>query len=303
MTIEFTPVARLAVDNRIGECPLWDDRTQSVHCTDIPSGRFWSWEFGTAQFCSFALRENLASIALTDTPGVFIGAFDKGFARFDPVHDSFEPLADIEAGHSHLAMNDGRVDRAGAFWASTKDIGKPNARAPGGKLWRLDGPGRATPFLGGLAVPNGIAFTGDGRSMFVADSEKGVIWKFALDARDGPIGCAPFAQTPSGVKPDGACVDAEDRYWSAHWGAGAVVCYNPGGTVAARLDLPVSQPTCVAFGGPDLDHLIVTSARDGLSPDALKREPLAGSLFVYRTNARGRREDRCTHNSTQALAA
>ncbi len=176
-------------------------------------------------------------------------------------------------------------------------------RALGGKLWRLDPPGLAVPFLGGLEVPNGLAFTGDGRSMFLADSEKGAIWKFALDAENGPIGCAPFAQTAQGVKPDGACIDADDRLWSAHWGGGAVVCYNPDGSVAAQLDLPVSQPSCVAFGGPNLDHLIVTSAREDLSPEALKREPLAGSLFVYRTNVRGRREDRCIGDFARAIAA
>lgn len=303
MTIEFTPVAHFAVANRIGECVLWDDRTEIAWWTDIPSCRLWSWRFGGERPCSYALPESLASMAITGTPGVFIGAFESGFARCDPVRGTFERLAEIEAEYPHLAMNDGRVDRAGNFWASTKVVGAGSGLAPGGKLWRLDGPGRATSFLGGFEVPNGIAFTGDGGSMFLADSEKGAIWKLAFDRHDGPIGCAPFAQTPPTVKPDGACVDAEDRYWSAHWGGGAVVCYATDGTVVARLDLPVSQPSCVAFAGPELDHLLVTSACDGLSPEALAREPLAGSLFVYRTNTHGRREDRCTGDFTYAMAA
>ena len=303
MSIVFDLVETLLVGNTIGECPLWDDRTETVYWTDIPARRFWSWQFGTALFSSVALPEKLASMALTDTPGVFIGAFDKGFARFEPASGSFEPLVHIERQHPRLAMNDGRVDRTGTFWASTKLVGEQPDRDSSGKLWRFDGPGRATPFLGGLLVPNGLAFGGDGRSMFLADSEKAAIWKFALDREDGPIGCALFAQTAPGVKPDGAGIDADDRYWSAQWGGGAVVCYDTDGTIVAQLDLPVSQPSCVAFGGPQLDHLIVTSAREGLAPKALAREPLAGSLFVYRTNVRGRREDRCTGDFAQAMAA
>ena len=303
MSIAFGLGHTLPVGNTIGECPLWDDRTETVYWTDISSRRFWSWQFGGENPASYALPENLASMALTGTPGVFIGAFEKGFARFDPACGSLERVVDIEIRQRHLVMNDGRVDRAGNFWSSTKLVGEKPASGPGGKLWRLDGPGRAMPFLGGLEVPNGLAFTGDGRSMFLADSEKAAIWKFALDREDGPIGCALFAQTAPGVKPDGACIDAEDRYWSAHWGGGAVVCYDTDGTIVAQLDLPVSQPSCVAFGGPQLDHLIVTSAREGLAPEALAREPLAGSLFVYRTNVRGRREDRCTGDFAQAMAA
>ena len=303
MSIAFDLVETLPVGNTIGECPLWDDRTETVHWTDILARRFWSWKFGTALFSSVALPEQLASMALTEMPGVFVGAFDKGFARFEPARGSFEPLVDIEARHPQLAMNDGRVDRTGTFWASTKLVGEQPDRGSSGKLWRFDGPSHASPFLGGLLVPNGLAFTGDGRSMFLADSEKAAIWKFALDREDGPIGCALFAQTAPGVKPDGGGIDAEDRYWSAHWGGGAIVCYATDSTVVAQLDLPVSQPSCVAFGGPLLDHLIVTSAREGLSAEALAREPLAGSLFVFRTNVRGRREDRCTGDFAQALAA
>ena len=53
------------------------------------------------------------------------------------------------------------------------------------------------------------------------------------------------------------------------------------------LELPVSQPTCVAFGGPNMDILFVTSATEGLTPEQKASEPLAGSVLIYQTGARG----------------
>ena len=63
--------------------------------------------------------------------------------------------------------------------------------------------------------------------------------------------------------------------------------YAPDGRIEGQLELPASQVTCVAFGGAALDHLFVTSAREGLSGEQLAGEPHAGDLFVYRINASG----------------
>jgi len=53
--------------------------------------------------------------------------------------------------------------------------------------------------------------------------------------------------------------------------------------------MPVSRPTSVAFGGPNLDVLYVTSMRLGLTNDQLKQQPAAGSIFaVTGLRARGK---------------
>jgi sugar lactone lactonase YvrE len=43
----------------------------------------------------------------------------------------------------------------------------------------------------------------------------------------------------------------------------------------------------MAFGGRELDLLFVTSAREGLAAEALRQQPHAGDLFVYRVDVRG----------------
>jgi sugar lactone lactonase YvrE len=49
----------------------------------------------------------------------------------------------------------------------------------------------------------------------------------------------------------------------------------------------VSRVTCPAFGGDDLRTLYITSAREGMTPEELEREPLAGSIFSVRVDVPG----------------
>jgi sugar lactone lactonase YvrE len=60
-----------------------------------------------------------------------------------------------------------------------------------------------------------------------------------------------------------------------------------GGEELMRVELPTQHITNVAFGGPDLDTLYITSACSGLKPAERQAQPLAGGLFAVRTTARG----------------
>ena len=89
-------------------------------------------------------------------------------------------------------------------------------------------------------------------------------------------------------------MDAEGYIWNAQWGASQVVRYSPEGEVDFVLPLPVSQPTCVAFGGPRLDRLFVTSATQGFDEQTLSAEPEAGNVLVFQTNISGIADARFT---------
>lgn len=286
----MTPLHVFEVQNQLGEGIMWDVRTQSAVWTDIESSRFWQWQPG-GEPESFALAQRLGSIALTDKPGRYIGAFETGFAAFTPATGAFEMLAPVTADHAHLRMNDGRVDRSGTFWAGSMAEARGD---PLGSLWRYDGGGNATPFLGDIKIPNSLCWNRDGTSMYFADSPRQTIWRYAFDAVHGPVGEPEVFATTTGERyPDGSCIDAEDHLWNAQWGSGEVVRYRPDGRIERRVKLPVSQPSCPAFGGPNLDLLMVTTARADLSPEQLTEQPLAGALFVYQTDVIGLPEMIC----------
>ena len=287
----MTPLHVLDVKNILGEGVLWDARLNSAVWTDIQSSRFWQWQPGSEP-ASFALSQRLGSIALTETPGTYLGGFDGGFAHFTPATGAFDMLAPVTADHAHLRLNDGRVDRSGTFWAGSMAEAKGSLL---GSLWRYDGGGQATPFLGDIKIPNSLCWSRDGTQMYFADSPRQTIWRYAFDPNDGPVGNPEvFATTTGNRYPDGSCIDAEDHLWNAQWGSGEVVRYRPDGSIERRIALPVSQPSCPAFGGADLNLLMVTTARDGLTADVLAAQPLAGALFIYETDVTGLPETICT---------
>lgn len=81
------------------------------------------------------------------------------------------------------------------------------------------------------------------------------------------------------IFPDGSEVDAVGYIWNAQWGGGQVVRYRPNGQVYLTLTLPVTNPTSIAIGGPNMDWL--TIAKHSLSAEQLSNESQAGDVFIY----------------------
>ena len=278
------------VANMLGEGVLWDQRTQKLQWTDIESSCLWQWDMDAPPI-RFDLPERLGSFALTPDPEIYLGAFESGFARFSVTKPLFEMVAPITQATPHLRMNDGRTDRTGKFWAGSM---AEAAGTPLGSLWRYDGNGHASAYLHDIRIPNSLCWNSAGDIMYFADSPRNSIWAYDFDPVTGPVGQPRiFAQTPPGIHPDGSCIDAEDCLWNAQWGAGQIVRYRPDGSIERQLSLPVSQPSCVAFAGPDLDLLCITTARVDLDEAALAKQPLAGALLVYKIDVTGLHEDIC----------
>ena len=80
---------------------------------------------------------------------------------------------------------------------------------------------------------------------------------------------------------------AEGFVWNAHWEGSRVVRYAPDGSIDRVVEVPVSRPTCPAFGGKDLKTLYITSAREGMTHEQLAKEPLAGSVFAIDVDVPG----------------
>lgn len=59
--------------------------------------------------------------------------------------------------------------------------------------------------------------------------------------------------------PDGATVDSEGRGWVAIFGGCKVAAFTPEGALERVVDLPVSLPGSVMFGGRNLDQLHVAT--------------------------------------------
>jgi sugar lactone lactonase YvrE len=192
-------------------------------------------------------------VAATGTGIALIGAGAAGAAG--EVHW----LARPEDGAPHrMRMNDGVADPSGRFWAGSMAY---DTAEGAGALYRVDVDGSVHRVVGELTVPNGPAFTPDGELMYLADSARGVIYRYPVDPRTGGLGRHTEFATVAGGSPDGMTVDAEGYLWSAIWGAGEIRRFSPTGSVDRVLAIPAGQPTSVCLSG---GRLVATSATVGL---------------------------------------
>jgi xylono-1,5-lactonase len=188
-----------------------------------------------------------------------------------------------------VACNDGKVGPDGALWLCTDDLAE---REPRGVLWRIAPDGTASLVDAGFVVGNGPAFAPDGRTMYLADTMARRVLAYDLVPELGEVRSrrvfATFAEDVG--FPDGMTVDAAGFLWVAHWGGGRITRYDPEGTVERVVPMPVPNVTSLAFAGPELTTLFVTTAREGMTEADLARCPGAGGLFALETDVQGRVE-------------
>lgn len=272
-------------NDRLGECPIWHAGEQALYWVDSrgPEIRRASLADGACQSQRF--DKVIGSIAFR-TRGGLIAAMADGIHAVDFEHGSHFPLLDPEPGQPENRFNDGRCDRLGRFWAGTMN---DTRRDPTGALYRIAPDLAATRIRGEVIVPNSIAWSPDDRTMYFADTYRLEIMAFRFSLADG-VAEAPrlFASTKGHPgRPDGSAVDADGCLWNAEYGGGRLVRYAPGGRIDRTVALPVSQPTCCCFGGPDFGTLFVTSATQRLTEAELAAQPLAGSVFAFRPGVTG----------------
>lgn len=179
-----------------------------------------------------------------------------------------------------MRMNDGVADPHGRFWAGAMPYdGTPGA----GRLVRVEPDGSVQVVLDGLTIPNGPAFGPDGATMYLADSARGVILRYRVEA-DGGIGePAQVFATVEDASPDGMTVDADGCVWSALWGGRRLHRYSPGGELIDVVPVPVAQPTSIALSARAPHRIVVTTATHGLAGPG----PLDGATLVAPTTVAG----------------
>lgn len=274
----------------LGECPLWDGRAQCLWWIDIRAPALRCFDSAHNTVNSWPMPDMLGSIALTDDSHRLLLALRSRLALFDPTSGVFETLAEPHFADPNLRFNDGRCDARGRFW-----VGSMNniTRGPEGCLYRYDHKHGLVEEARGICIPNSLAFSPDGRTMYFADSLRHTIYAYGYDPATGTMGEARvFAVSEPPAFPDGSAVDAEGFVWNAEFNGGRLLRRSPDGRLDRVVNLPVRRPTCCAFGGPDLDILYITTTSQNMSEAERAAEPLAGALLAIDVGVRGLPERR-----------
>lgn len=292
MTSDFVAIAK--VGDQLGECVLWDDEVGLVRWLDIAGKRLWQLDTANGFAQPALVLSRPACMAMTNDPQTLLVGFEGGLAYLDITSGQTQHICEVEADKPYTRLNDGRCDRNGNFVFGTFDEVEFRPR---GKWYRYTAQERLEMLsLPPVAIPNSLCFSLDGRRLFFSDGVSRAIQCCDYDASSGRIeNLRVFVEVSNGY-PDGSTVDSEGYIWNAEWGNSRVVRYRPDGVIDRVIPTPVSQPTCVAFGGQALDTLYLTSARIGLSAEHLVEEEDAGALFQLRlSDVVGLRESRWGH--------
>lgn len=271
----------------LGEGPWWDARANELLWVDLRIGRIHAFTPSTGTDTSFEVRESVGMVARRRSGGL-VCAVARGVMFVERDGSRARLAVDVEGALHHLRMNDGACDAAGRLWVGTMAVDLTPRQ---GSLYRVETNLGVTVQRAGVSVSNGLDWSPDGRTFYYTDSTTRSIDAYDFDVSTGDLSNRrTLVQMRDPVAtPDGLAVDADGTLWTAMWDGGCIRQYSDQGDLLRTIEVPVSRPTSVAFGGPRLDQLFITSARGGISPAQLKTEPHAGSIFVVEGLTTGRR--------------
>ncbi|MEU9444135.1 SMP-30/gluconolactonase/LRE family protein [Streptomyces sp. NPDC048304] len=263
---------------QLGEGIRWTG--DGVVLVDILQGRL----LATPDEPGAALREILrlpvplgAVAPVAGRAGTWIAAAGTGICLLGPDGTPTWLATPEDRPGPEMRMNDGVADPSGRFWAGSMAYDNTEGA---GTLYRVDHDGTVTLAIEGITIPNGPAFTADGRTMYLADSAHAIVRRYPVDPDTGRVGTPEdFLTVDEGV-PDGMTVDAEGALWCAVWGTGTVRRYLPDGTLDRVVRLPAGQPAGVCLEGTLLH---VTTATVGLDAPG----PYDGAVFTVPVDVPG----------------
>lgn len=262
----------------VGEVPMWHPTEKRLYWTDIPAGKLYWYDPETDAY-EECFDEGVVGGYTIQKDGTFLLFMEQGAVRtWDG--ETLETVVEKIPGEEESRFNDVIADPEGRVFGGTMPTDDQL-----GSLYRMDTDGSITELLDSVNLPNGMGFTPDRETLYLTESYTDTIYTFDYDAETGAIDNRRVFVDASGDEgmPDGLTVDAEGYVWSAKFGGGCVVRYDPSGTDVKRYNIPAENVTSLLFAGEDFEDLYVTTATLGASDD----DTHAGDTFRLRPGVKG----------------
>jgi sugar lactone lactonase YvrE len=282
MGIEPFPAPEVVIpaDAEVGEGPVLDRRTGRLAWVDITGGWLHQSDLATGETTSEHFDTMVGAALPRESEPGFMLAVAEGLGLWTP--DGGFELVDPCLPEPHVRFNDAKCDSRGRAWGGTNHL---EFVAGEGKVRVWDGTGVSKVQAEGLTLPNGLGWSPDDRTMYLADTFENVLLRADFDADAGAVGqFTPLCRVEGGY-PDGLAVDADGNIWLAVWAGWEVRRFSPTGELTGAVRTPVAQPSSCAIS--DEGVLYVTSATSGLDAVARAVQPQAGSVFALSIGVAG----------------
>ena len=276
------PLVKLAEGFGWLEGPVWFADHDCLIFSDIPGDRLlrWSESSGVSVFRS---PSGFGNGNCRDREGRLVSCSHRNRCLTRTEWDGrITVLADRYQGQRLNSPNDVVCRSDGSIWFTDPDYGI-NTDYEGGKqtaelppsVYRIDANGELTRVADDFEGPNGLAFSPDERSLYIAETGR----QFAADPRQylrafevtasGTLGAGRIIHKTSPGYTDGLRVDEDGNLWCS--AADGVHCISPDGTKLGAIKVPFTVSN-LAFGGRNRCRLFICASH---------------TLYAIYTNQRG----------------
>ncbi|GAA0891668.1 SMP-30/gluconolactonase/LRE family protein [Fulvivirga kasyanovii] len=271
----------------LGEGAIWNHKSREYYWIDIEKGKVFTFDPLTEQMRTIEVGQRVGTVVPSTQEGIVLVALQNGIYSLNLETEELQLMEKSPFDPEVIRFNDGKCDPAGRFWVGSMALDtKPNAAA----LYSFNGDSTITQQLDSISISNGICWSADKKTMYYIDTPTQAVKAFDYNNETGAIenGRVVVKIEDENAFPDGMTIDSEGKLWIALWGGSSVVRYDPdNGKLLNKVTVPAKNVTSCAFGGPNLDTLLITTASIGMSDDEKAKYSRAGAVYATVPGVKG----------------
>ncbi|MDO6691934.1 SMP-30/gluconolactonase/LRE family protein [Aliiglaciecola sp. 3_MG-2023] len=273
----------------LSESPLWNDSINNWMWTDIQDKHIYQ-----SSNCSM-VGENkynrkyvpqMVSNLLVLSDNYILATGEDSIFKVNRSSNQIDTV--IKLSHSNkFRCNDGSVGPDGKYWFGTMEKSPTGLN---GEIYSLDENLKLVPQNAPIGIPNSFIWL-DESSILISDSLVQKTFKISLTTNgrlDWENRTVWLDLSETEGTPDGGALDEDGNVWLAIWGGAAIHKYSASGVLLDKIQLQALQPTSCAFGGQNMDCLLITTATEGLSDEQLDEYPDSGEVLMRQLSVKGK---------------
>ncbi|KAM7349959.1 regucalcin isoform 3-T5 [Cochliomyia hominivorax] len=277
----------------MGEGPHWDIPRQSLFYVDINAGKILRYCYKHKKVFKAKVEGEEFSSFIIPVEGsndqFAVGCGRRVLiVRWDGVSDMAKPietLFEVQMNDDRFdgnRLNDAKCDSGGRLFAGTMRHEGDKYEHRWGELYKYEKGKGVELVKSDVGISNGLTWNDKNGKFYFADTADFEVKEYDYDVRSGKIDInkpkiiVDFRKNniSDHLQPDGMTLDTKGNLYVATFNGHTVYKIDPStGKILLEIKMPCLHVTSVAFGGPNLDILFVTTANEDDLP------PPSGSVF------------------------